>query len=243
MQPLEPLEQLAVDAFVAAVETCREEGIQLPESVWLIAQSPDRHVESLGEIAKQHPQLNTAYRTARKLLRQAEGDRQKRLTPNMMTTETGHRLSQSDLVRINTFGSHGVSSYGVSQPDLVSVNSFSYSEEIFNSTPNPDNTQPNSPSLQEPLPLPKSDQQETSPPPIYRFVLPSNTTEHDRHYFQNYVTELQRLNPSWILTRDRCTDNESEAYVMVCNNEKYRTLYATYITSQLIQDLFAGFKL
>ncbi len=79
MRSLSPLDQLAVEAFVTALETCRETGVELPDDVWAIAQSPEQHLTSLSEIAQQHPQLNTAYRTARKLLRQAESDRQKRL--------------------------------------------------------------------------------------------------------------------------------------------------------------------
>ena len=92
MHSLEPLEQLAVDAFVAALETCHEEGVELPEEVWAIAQSPEQHIEELSEIAKQYPQLNAAYRTARKLLRKAEGHRNKRM-------EAGGRifLKQPDL--------------------------------------------------------------------------------------------------------------------------------------------------
>jgi uncharacterized protein YecT (DUF1311 family) len=73
MQPLEPLHQLTVDAFAAALETCRDEGIDLPEEVWAIAQSLEQHVDALSEIAKQHAELNAAYQTAQKLLRQVKG--------------------------------------------------------------------------------------------------------------------------------------------------------------------------
>ena len=79
MQSLEPFDQLAVDAFCAALEVCEEENVDLPEEVWAIAQSPEDHIEELGAIAKQHPRLNTAYRTARKVLRTAESTRKKRL--------------------------------------------------------------------------------------------------------------------------------------------------------------------
>lgn len=88
MPSLNPLEQLAVDAFATALETCREEGVKLPEEVKEVAHDLEHHAAVLSEMAKQHPQLNAAYRTARKLLRQTEGERKKRLgTSNQITLE------------------------------------------------------------------------------------------------------------------------------------------------------------
>ncbi len=100
MHSLEPLEQLAVEAFVTALETCREEGVELPEKVWAIAQSPEQYITELSKTAKQYPQLNAAYQTARKLLRKAEGDRNKR-----MSTDNHSLLKQSDPFSKQSFNS------------------------------------------------------------------------------------------------------------------------------------------
>ncbi|NJR69094.1 MAG: hypothetical protein HC771_10820 [Synechococcales cyanobacterium CRU_2_2] len=74
MSSLSPLEQLALNAFAAALDTCHEEGIELPEEIRVLKNNLEQHVGELGAIAQTHPQFNAFYRNARNVLRRASGD-------------------------------------------------------------------------------------------------------------------------------------------------------------------------
>ncbi len=205
MSTLSPLDQLAVDAFAIALETCREEGTELPKDVWALEKELDQHISELKAIAQQHPQLNTAYRTARKLLRRDGGDRQKRLSFETDQLQT------------------------VTQFTGTPPQSFSAEPSLHHQQPQTQSQVP------QPTPPP------LTAPSIKRFVLPVDASDRDRNYFQTYIADLKRLNPNWVVTRDRCNPGESDAYVMIPNNENYQVAYAAYLGSQLINDFFAGF--
>jgi hypothetical protein len=79
----------------------------------------------------------------------------------------------------------------------------------------------------------------TGPPPaIKRFVLPLNATAQEREHFTHYISQLQQLNPQWMLSPDLTHPDETEAYVMIPNDENYEVNYAAYSASQMLTSFF-----
>jgi hypothetical protein len=211
MQPLEPLDQLTVDAFVAAVETCRDEGIELPETVWAIAQSPEHHVETLSEMAKQHPQLHTAYRTARKLLRQAEGERNKRMSTNDRTQVKPLRPS-SELV--------------FTSPTVA------WEEESI-STSKSESTPPQA-FFQPQLNHPSLDPVQSI---VYRYTLPETASPQAAIAFSKQVEAIRQSNPDWVVTFDHPNPGEADAIVLIRKDEHYAATHAAYLANRTLNQV------
>ncbi len=227
MSSLSPLEQLTVDAFAIALETCREENVELPEDILALEADLEAHVEELSAIAQRHPQLQASYRMARNVLRRQSGDRSKRLFPTAKEPET----LKEDLIQLPLWKlghRNEVEVLAIAQPPEALTSD--------SSNPNPGNLYSNFPDKN------LSPQPPPTPPKVRRFVLPANPSQADRDYFQTYIADLKRLNPQWLVSRDRCNPGESEAYVMMLNNEDYQVAYAAYIGSQMINDFLADLK-
>jgi hypothetical protein len=75
-------------------------------------------------------------------------------------------------------------------------------------------------------------------PPIKRFVLPLGHTEAERHYFGQYIRDLQHLNPQWVVAPDHCRPGEADAYVMLYHDENYSTNHAVYLIDQILNQSF-----
>ncbi len=214
MQSLSPLEQLAVDAFTAALETCREEGVELPEDVWAIAQAPEQHVADLSEIAKQHPQLNANYRMARKLLRTVEAERHK-------------RMNTSDQPQLGQFQSF------LKGPTSAPL--FPWEQDGTSTSTFDDNLKPSDFSTHSGSP-------KASPPPpiqpiIYRYTLPDTASPQAAIAFSKQVEMIRHSNPDWVVSSDRPNPGEADAIVLIHNDEHYATAHAAYLTNQTLNQI------
>ncbi len=220
MQSLEPLEQLAVDAFATALETCREEGVELPEEVWAIAQTPEDHVAELSQIAKQYPQLSAAYRTARKLLRKTEGDRNKRLSTD----------DQSFLKQVNP---------ALEQPFTPLLSPWDKEAtptSISDRTPKP------SESLDSPDSATSGDSDTASPsspirPVIYRYTLPDTASPQAAIAFSKQVETIRQINPDWVVSYDRTNPGEADAIVLIHKDEHYAVTHSAYLMNQTLNQV------
>lgn len=76
---------------------------------------------------------------------------------------------------------------------------------------------------------------------IKRFVLPINATPQEQQYFTNYIAQLKQLNPQWVIAPDLPQADETEAYVMIFNDENYHVNHAAYAASQMLQRFFTKF--
>jgi len=220
MQSLSPLEQLTVDAFTAALETCQEEGVELPSVVWVVAQSPEQHVTELSEIAKSHPQLNAAYRVARKVLRKAESSRKK-------------RMGIDDSVLLRQFNST------LEQP-LDS----SSKEDTFTTTSNK-----NSETSENPAKGPTrfglskdSDSDAASPsasgrPVIYRYTLPDSASPQAALAFSKQIEMIRQCNPDWVVSFDHPNPGEADAIVLIRKDEHYATTHAAYLMNKTLNQV------
>ncbi len=77
-----------------------------------------------------------------------------------------------------------------------------------------------------------------SPPQIQRFVLPANSSQGDREYFQTYIAELKRLNPQWVVSPAPRQPGEADAYIMICRDQNYALNHAAYLATQILDQAF-----
>ncbi|MEO1386183.1 MAG: hypothetical protein AAFV85_02270 [Cyanobacteria bacterium J06634_6] len=222
MKALEPLEQLAVDAFVTALETCQEEGVELPNEVWAIAQSPEEHAANLSEIAKQHPQLHNTYRIARKVLRKSESVRSKR-----MNTQDSVLLKRPGLSFVQPINTPLSSSEKAVTTEMPSNGS----SKTFDSSQRPDTSVHNG-------------QSETSSPDpiqpvIYRYTLPDTASPQAAIAFTKQVEAIRKSNPDWVVSSDRPKAGEADAIILIHKDEHYTTTHATYLMNQTLNGVVA----
>ncbi|WP_448572585.1 hypothetical protein [Trichothermofontia sp.] len=236
MRSLSPLDQLAVAAFVTALETCRETGVELPDDVWAIAAAPEQHLTALSEIAQQYPQLNTAYRTARKLLRQAESDRQKRIDFHDLKLVTDQfRLKQQELeTRLQALLE--------SQQQQVEEQSRKFNsllQEQIQSSLELQQQQVKEESRKFNSLL----QEQIQSSAIQRIVLAANASDRDRQNYQKYLEELQRLNPDWAIVPDCPQAGEADAHLAIWKDQDYLARHAAYIATRYLNEFFRELSL
>jgi hypothetical protein len=222
MPSLNPLEQLAVDAFTAALETCREEDVELPEEVWAIAQSPEQHVADLSEIAKQHPQLNANYRMARKLLGGVDAERHKRMNTSDQPQLEQYQFFTEGLI----IGSEGKLQNSPSvnlEKDGLSTSTSDDNAKTsgFSHYSGSSNVAPSSP-IQ---------------PVIYRYTLPDTASPQAAIAFSKQVEMIRQSNPDWVVSFDRPNPGEADAIVLIHKDEHYATTHAAYLTNQTLNQI------
>jgi hypothetical protein len=88
---------------------------------------------------------------------------------------------------------------------------------------------------------PQTTQEKPPNTSIKRFVLPINATPQEQQYFTNYIAQLKQLNPQWVIAPDLPQADETEAYVMIFNDENYHVNHAAYAASQMLQRFFTKF--
>lgn len=272
MRSLSPLDQLTVEAFVAALETCREAGVELPDAVWAISQAPEQHVADFSEIAQQHPQLNTAYRTARKLLRQTEGDRQKRIDFHVLEQdletspgirallELHQKLRQQELEKSLEFRQALVKEQlRLEQQKLETLQQFQAWLELYQQQLDEElrkfqslfqerlqsllhEQEVKTVRTEDTLATPSTPAEATSPA-IQRIVLAAKASDRDRQNYQKYLEELQRLNPDWVLIPDRPQPDEAEAHLLLYQDENIATRHAAYIATRSLNDFCKALNL
>jgi hypothetical protein len=74
-------QQITLQAFQAAVDTYKQRGLDLPESIAAIANSLESHIDQLDALSEIDPTFEIAYQTVRSSLQKTSSQRAKLLNP------------------------------------------------------------------------------------------------------------------------------------------------------------------
>ena len=248
MESFELTEQLTVEAFITALETCKEEGVELPESVRAVAQSPEKHVTELSTIAKQHPQFNASYITARKLLQKSESVLGKRVNTHSSVSSISHGTSAPSILDsvVSSSSPLGIPALRLSPAvsGLVSGPLLSSLEEktIPDSNPNVHNEvvdahQSFVPSVHSTTQ--KSQKTNLVQPVIYRYTLPDTSSPQALIAFSNQIEAIRQSNPDWVISFDRPKAGEADAIILIRRDEHYASTHAAYLMNQTLNEVVA----
>ena len=223
MSALSQLEQLAVDAFAAALETCREENIELLPEIQAIEPELEKHVSDLSNIAKAQPQFHTFYRNARNALRRASATRSKRATPATaspsLVQEAPNTWKREHQEMLNAPEKPKNSPQANTDPTIVL--------ERADSSPN-SSTQ-----------LTKEAAEQPHPPIIYRYTLPRDSNPQAIAAFPKQVESIRQQNPDWVVSFDIPNANEADAIFLIHKDENYPKIHATYLASRTLNRVVA----
>ena len=79
-------------------------------------------------------------------------------------------------------------------------------------------------------------------PGIYRYSLPSESSHNDKELFMKQVELIPKINPNWIVERDRTRIGEDEA-ILIIHKDNYLQDEASYILTRSLSELMEGFQL
>jgi hypothetical protein len=242
MATMNDLEILTLEAFLAALA---KQSAPLPHEIQqrlqAIGENLEQHIDELIDLAEAHPPLYVAYQSERSTLQSQGGQRQKRLTANNTIERTGSltRVAKTILRSDNSvLTTQDFFRLATDHPELVLSPSNGSPDEVSKAASNTSTTatSPINASAS------SSPTQSTSPG-IQRIVLAANASDRDRKNYQQYLEELKRLNPDWAIIPDRPQPDETDAYLIVYQDQNYAARHAAYIATRYLNDFCRNLKL
>jgi hypothetical protein len=236
------LEILTLEAFLAALA---KQSAPLPyeiqQRLQAIGENLEQHVDELDALAETYPPLDIAYQSERLALQRQGGQRQKLLNApkgngvnslprvaKAIFRSDNAVLTTQDFFRLATDHPELVLTSSNGSPDNEGSKTAATTPTIATS---PTNASTSSPPAQ------------SSSPGIQRIVLAANASDRDRQNYQQYLEELKRLNPRWALVPDRPQPNETDAYLIMYQDENYAARHAAYIATRYLNDFCQNLKL
>jgi hypothetical protein len=109
MNQLAPHNQITLEAFQAAVDTYRQCGFDLPESIAEIADSLEQHIARLDSLSEIDPTFEIAYKAVRSTLQNASSQRAKFLDTSETAIDRPHNghTSNGNLAPLPPLGTNG----------------------------------------------------------------------------------------------------------------------------------------
>jgi hypothetical protein len=236
------LDILTLEAFLAALA---KQSAPLPDKIQqqlqAIAENLEQHVVELHALAEEYPPLNHAYQAERRALQRQGGQRLKFLTTpkNKETLEPTESLNRTAKVIFRSENSvlttQDIFFLGKEYSGLGENNSEHEDSEPaaakLVSAISSKTTAVHAPSARVPT------------PEIHRIVLSANASDRDLQNYQQYLEEIMRLNPGWVLVPDRPQPDEAEAYLIMYQDENYAARHAAYIATLYLNDFCHNLKL
>jgi hypothetical protein len=85
-------------------------------------------------------------------------------------------------------------------------------------------------------------QAKAAQPAIYRYALPTGSSQRDKELFKKQVELIPKYNPNWIVDRDHTRVGEDEA-ILIIHKDNHLQNEVGYILTRSLSELLEGFQL